>query len=484
MYFHVCLGYAGSSMNQLPAENVNNISNPILVQYAHYMVSIRTYHQYKEKSGILALILLLGSCSLWLDRPPAYPENLGQGARILSEVYDALYLLELQYPDQLALSDIGYGASAGFPVGDATGGMAKAVVGDPALPIRLAVWKDPAVQQPAWGLIPVRITAAIHGNEELGTELVLALLEKACRENPTELAGLELHVIPIANPYGYLYATRYNHTIVDLNRNFPWAWGYENFQGKTPLDQPESRALAEHAVSRPFALSLSLHTGAYCIVMPWDYIGTESSKSPDYPSYTKETYLSRYSPAHEFLLSKAVLYDQYVEAAFSGTSGFSVFQGFDWYFAGGTETDFMYMLLGVPSYTVELSPYKYWKTRTATERELMVEGHLKALLAMLATSRQGIHGNLLGDTDPGVETRVNAVRLVDANESSRLIGGPDPVDYTSFGLVSVVDGSFTIPLAAGRYQLTVVRNGVVLAKRLVDVAPEAGTYLEIDIFVP
>ncbi|MFH2115108.1 MAG: M14 family zinc carboxypeptidase [Spirochaetota bacterium] len=69
-------------------------------------------------------------------------------------------------------------------------------------------------------MIPVRISAAIHGDEELGMELALALLEKACSENPPELAGLDLHVVPVANPYGYQ------------------------------------------------------HTGSYRIVMPWDYLGT------------------------------------------------------------------------------------------------------------------------------------------------------------------------------------------------------------------
>jgi hypothetical protein len=216
-------------------------------------------------------------------------------------------------------------------------------------------------------------------------------------------------------------------------------------------------------------------------VFPWDYIGTRSSNSPDYPSYTEETYLSLYSPVHEFLLSKAIVYDQHVEAAFTNTSGFGVLQGFDWYFAGGTETDYLYGQLGVPAYTIELSSYKYWKTRSGTERMILVEGHLKALLAMLATSSQGIHGRLLEWSGQDGETRVTAVRLVDDTGGARLLSGPDPVEYTCFGLVSAADGSFHIPLAAGTYQLTVVRDGVVLEECNALVEPGVGTYLALSI---
>jgi hypothetical protein len=438
------------------------------------------------------LLLLSGSCHFWLDKPLANPDTTALGARSLAEVYETLASLALQYPDTIELDTIGFAASPDFPVagtagyseGENVGYIAADIEGDPDLPIRLVVWREPAAQQPDWGLIPIRITAAIHGNEELGTELVLALLEKACRENPPELAGLELHVVPVANPYGYLHSTRHNYQGVDLNRNFSWAWGYESAQGVVPLDQTESRALAIHAATVPFVLSLSLHTGAYRIVMPWDYIGTTSSLSLGKPSYPAELYLSLYSPAHDFLQAKASLFAWSVEDSFPEMGNFPVSQGFDWYFAGGTETDYLYMELGVPAYTVELSPNKYWKTRTGAEREVLVEGHLKALLAMLAESRQGIHGKILGEFDFGMEARVNAVRVLDDAGGSRSMSGPEPVPYTSFGLVSASDASFHIPLGAGMYQLTVVRDGVELAGCSVIVEPGAGTYVEIGIVAP
>ncbi|MFH2115109.1 MAG: hypothetical protein ABIJ86_11445 [Spirochaetota bacterium] len=76
---------------------------------------------------------------------------------------------------------------------------------------------------------------------------------------------------------------------------------------------------------------------------------------------------------------------------------------------------------------------------------------------------------------------MNAVRLVDDSEGSRSISGPEPVPYASFGLVSASDGSFHIPLAAGTYQLTVVRDGVVLQESQASVEPGAGTYMELAI---
>ena len=468
------------------------------LRYACIMVSVQKFPKNPGLPVLLAIILLSGSCTLWLDKPSAAPEITGPGARTLAEVYKALDSLAFQYPDMIELDTIGYGASPDFPVGgvaedgtaaDVTGVETGVIVGDLALPLRLVVWKDTNVPQAPWGLIPIRITAAIHGNEELGTELALALLEKACRESPPELAGLELHVVPVVNPYGYLHSTRYNYNTVDLNRNFAWAWGYENYQGHAPLDQLESLALAEHARTVPFALSLSLHTGAYRMVMPWDYLGTtntlETFLDPSLPpAFPYEEYLSQYSPAHDFLLAWATEFAWIVEDSFPEQGSFRVVQGFDWYFAGGTETDHLYMELGVPAYTVELSPNKYWKTRTAAERERLVQGHLKALLAMLAESRQGIHGKILGEHDSGMETRVIAVRVEDELESTRLLVGPKPVVYTSFGLVSSSDDSFTIPLSAGTYQLTVVSDGVELAGCSAIVKAGAGTYVEIGIVAP
>lgn len=225
------------------------------------------------------------------------------------------------------------------------------------------------------------------------------------------------------------------------------------------------------------------------MVMPWDYLGTtntlETFLDPSLPpAFPYEEYLSQYSPAHDFLLAWATEFAWIVEDSFPEQGSFRVVQGFDWYFAGGTETDHLYMELGVPAYTVELSPNKYWKTRTAAERERLVQGHLKALLAMLAESRQGIHGKILGEHDSGMETRVIAVRVEDELESTRLLVGPKPVVYTSFGLVSSSDDSFTIPLSAGTYQLTVVSDGVELAGCSAIVKAGAGTYVEIGIVAP
>lgn len=470
-----------------------DISNASGLHYAHLMMSASKCHRNLWVPMMLAIFLLSGSCSFWLDRPLGSFENAGPGARTLAEVYSTLDSLFVQYPDKIILKTIGFGASADFPAdftddfpaevtdGDPTG----RATGDPTLPIRLAVWRDTAVPQPPWGLLPIRITAAIHGDEELGTELVLALLEKACQENPPELAGLELHVVPVANPYGYQFSTRGNYHGVNLNRNFPCFWGYESAQGSEALDQLESQALAEHAGSVPFVLSLSLHTGAYRIVMPWDYLGTsnppslvDSSGVYD-PGYSEAEYLSLYSPAHGFLEDQASVFARRVENLFPELGGFPVSQGFDWYFAGGTETDYLYMKLGVPAYTVELSPYKYWKSRSGAEREFLVEGHLNALLAMLAGSSQGIHGRISGVPDFGIETRVNAVKLVVETGDARTLSRPKPEPYTSFGLVSASDGSFHIPLGAGTYQLTVVRDGVELAESSARVDPGAGTNTEI-----
>jgi len=67
---------------------------------------------------------------------------------------------------------------------------------------------------------------------------------------------------------------------VDLNRNYPYAWGEvpglgspqtEVYQGPKPVSEPEIRALVELMNKSKPIISLSLHSGIEALLYPWGY---------------------------------------------------------------------------------------------------------------------------------------------------------------------------------------------------------------------
>ncbi|MBI2891563.1 MAG: succinylglutamate desuccinylase/aspartoacylase family protein [Nitrospirae bacterium] len=61
------------------------------------------------------------------------------------------------------------------------------------------------------------VTAAVHGDELNGTEIIRQLI---CRVAPADIRGT-LVLMPVVNRFGFLHHTRYLPDRRDLNRNFP-----------------------------------------------------------------------------------------------------------------------------------------------------------------------------------------------------------------------------------------------------------------------
>lgn len=134
---------------------------------------------------------------------------------------------------------------------------------DSSLPILCYSYKP----QMGSGLVSQRkkviLTGAIHGNEKFGAFLMLKLLSQGIEMQKQKLVNnimghLEIDFIPIINPYGYNQAVgtnitqqlantgRYNARGVDLNRNFPYGYQFDNGnepKGRSPLSEQESKAM-------------------------------------------------------------------------------------------------------------------------------------------------------------------------------------------------------------------------------------------------
>ena len=143
----------------------------------------------------------------------------------------------------------------------------------------------------------------IHARElitpEIGMFMIRYLVENY-DANPyiTNLVdNRQIWIVPTSNPDGLDYAHhvdlwwRKNRRDnldgtfgVDLNRNFGFKWGYddygsspdpssETYRGIAPFSEPESQAIRDLAENHSFILSLSYHSFGNWWLYPWGYFG-------------------------------------------------------------------------------------------------------------------------------------------------------------------------------------------------------------------
>ena len=116
--------------------------------------------------------------------------------------------------------------------------------------------------------------ANMHGDETVGRELSLYLIEWLCsnygvNDRATNLVNnTSIHIMPSMNPDGFELGQRNNANDVDLNRDFPDQFDDPNntVNGR----EPETRAVMEWSQQHNFILSANMHTGALVANYPFD----------------------------------------------------------------------------------------------------------------------------------------------------------------------------------------------------------------------
>ena len=134
----------------------------------------------------------------------------------------------------------------------------------------------------------ILLTCGIHGGEKSSIFGTYYLLKDMLESNSTPLeflrTSVELHMIPVANPYGVDKSTRWNANHVDINRNFDVSqWSYNSdtssayYAGKTPADQPETQILQHFIETNADAVFfIDFHTHGGQIVAQWDFVNWHS----------------------------------------------------------------------------------------------------------------------------------------------------------------------------------------------------------------
>jgi len=116
----------------------------------------------------------------------------------------------------------------------------------------------------------------------------------------------QLWLVPMMNPDGHDYVFNTdlwwrknrrdngNGTYgVDLNRNWGYAWGYDDigsspytssstYRGPEPFSEPETQAVRDLALAHNFIISLSYHSYSQLYLFPWGYI---QQRTPDHQAF-------------------------------------------------------------------------------------------------------------------------------------------------------------------------------------------------------
>lgn len=198
-----------------------------------------------------------------------------------------------------------------------------------------------------WISVDVPFLIGKHLIENYSTDTLIARL----------IDNAEIWILPLVNPDGHQYSVvrdrlwrknRRNNGDgtfgVDLNRNYSYKWGgpgssgdtfSEIYRGPSPFSEPETRALRDFLeLLAPKAL-ISYHNFSQLILYPWGYT---YDPAPD------ESLLDNLAVAMADKI-RSVHGEEYTPE-----------QGSILYLASGDTTDWLYALLSVPAFTIELRP--------------------------------------------------------------------------------------------------------------------------------
>lgn len=287
----------------------------------------------------------------------------------------------------------------------------------------------------------------MHGNEVVGRELLLNLIEYLCRNYGTDpevtqlVNSTRIHIMPSMNPDGYEMSQegdvdgiqgRNNSNNYDLNRNFP-----DRFNLITDPRQPETIAVMNWAKSYPFVLSANLHGGSLVVNYPFDdnledVVGYSKSSDDAVFRMLALAYSQENAQMHDGNPCKELhSYEEFFQDGITN--------GAAWYNVHGGMQDWNYVNTNCFEVTIELGCYKY---PPAAELPKYWEQNRKSLLQFIHQVHRGIKG-----------------MVIDSKDGSGIPNATITVDPINHSITSNIAGDYWRLLVPGKYLLKVSAQG-------------------------
>ena len=292
-----------------------------------------------------------------------------------------------------------------------------------------------------------RYVANMHGNEVVGRECLLYLMEYLCANYGKILTvtsivdNTRIHLMPSMNPDGYEVSKegtqqngpgRPNSNMVDLNRDFP-----DQFDkpGDDHIRQMETRAMMDWIKNGSFVLSANLHGGALVANYPFDDTNTGKETPNPTPDNDLFKHLALvYAEAHPIMSQGKACPDNEIQQPFRN----GITNGAKWYNVKGGMQDFNYLHSNDFEITIEMGCYKfppsgamkaYWNSNKVPLVRFMMETH------------RGIKGVITSTKGKGIK---DALILVKGNKHT---------------IHSLKDGDYFRLLLPGVYEVTAIADG-------------------------
>lgn len=285
----------------------------------------------------------------------------------------------------------------------------------------------------------IRLTGSIHGDENVTTEVLIRLIEyiTTCYafgiSRIKELVDSRYIVfIPMLNPDGVAAGSRYNANNVDLNRNFDAYWEStgSGSHGAFAFSESESGAFRDYSNGIFFTLSLTFHSGAVIVNMPFDY-DSLSYNDVAPAEYDLVTHFGEvYSMSGRFLETEGLLDTPYVK---NGT-----INGGDWYIVYGSLQDWSYLSTGCIDYTVEITDEK---PEVPEEIDELFNLNMESMLSYIESADMGVYGRIINSSGEPLK----AVVSIDGGD---IVTSSDSSGYYHRVLLP---GNYTIRINAGGY---------------------------------
>lgn len=320
----------------------------------------------------------------------------------------------------------------------------------------------------------VLFTALIHAREPGGNSVVIDFAQWLTSEYGNDtmatfiMDNAQVYIVPVANPDGYVYnlpsggpnhRKNMNWTLgngVDLNRNWGYMWGYDNYgssgnpssetyRGTAPFSEPETEYLAEFMEEIQPLGGFHYHTYGGYLLYPWGYV---NQPTPDQSTF--EGWAAQMTSQNNYLYGRA---------------------GQILYTVNGEANDWAYGEHGWYFFCPEVDDNGFWGSQNDTT--LIVTNNLECrfmnkMLCMHLLASVGVHH----ESFVGVEGGVAPAIRVTENPVGSVLGfsvqgfaapGISIHDITGRVVARVADsGAWAVPpeLRNGVYYIVARENGV------------------------